>query len=71
MFAMRDSTLPHPEQRLALGREILQVDKLDYLEIVDPDTLQPATSLERPTRVVIAAFVGRTRLLDNVALGAR
>ncbi len=58
------------EARLALGRSILDVDKLDYLEIVDPDTLQPATDLSKPTRAVIAAFVGKTRLLDNVAVAA-
>ena len=42
--------------------------KLDYLEIVDPDSLEPVTDLSRTALVAIAAWVGTTRLIDNILL---
>jgi pantoate--beta-alanine ligase len=39
--------------------------RLDYLEIVDPDTLDPVDKIERPALVAVAAYVGSTRLIDN------
>ncbi len=38
----------------------------EYLEIVDPDTLEPVKRVERPVLVALAARVGRARLIDNV-----
>lgn len=40
--------------------------RVDYLELVDPETFRPATSGE--ALLLIAAFVGSTRLIDNVTL---
>lgn len=54
---------------VARARERLDVDSVDYLEIVGADDLAPLPSVDRPARAVIAAFVGRTRLLDNMAVG--
>jgi len=42
--------------------------RLDYLEIVDPETLEPVTEVKGPALVAVAAFVGTTRLIDNVVL---
>jgi pantoate--beta-alanine ligase len=42
--------------------------KLDYLEIVDPDTLEPITTVKNRSLVAVAAFVGSTRLIDNILL---
>jgi pantoate--beta-alanine ligase len=44
--------------------------RLDYFEIVNPDTLEPQSRIEGRTLVAVAAFVGKTRLIDNVVLGA-
>ena len=41
---------------------------LDYFEIVDPDTLDPVERISQKTLVAVAAYVGSTRLLDNVVL---
>ena|SRR5208337_1182661 len=41
---------------------------LDYFEIVDPDTLDPVERISRETLVAVAAYVGTTRLIDNVVL---
>jgi pantoate--beta-alanine ligase len=38
---------------------------VDYAEIVDADTLEPAITLRKPCYIVIAARVGNTRLIDN------
>ncbi len=40
--------------------------KVDYVEAVHPDTLQPAVA--RPARLVAAVFLGKPRLIDNVSM---
>ncbi len=42
--------------------------RLDYFEIVDPDTLDPVDDLSRGGLVAVAAFVGKARLIDNIFL---
>jgi pantoate--beta-alanine ligase len=39
--------------------------RVDYLSIVDANTLVPVTSAETGTLVAVAAYVGSTRLIDN------
>ena len=51
-----------------LVRQILDVDELDYLECIDPVLLHPVTNIDKPTRLLIAAWVGQTRLIDNILL---
>ena len=41
----------------------------DYVALADPDTLEPADTVERGTLAMLAVRAGRTRLLDNVVLG--
>jgi pantoate--beta-alanine ligase len=41
---------------------------LDYFEIVDPDTLDPVERISQTTLVAVAAYVGSTRLIDNLVL---
>jgi len=45
--------------------------RLDYLELVDAETLEPAGSLVRPMRLAVAVFLGAPRLIDNIAVPAR
>ena len=42
--------------------------RLDYFEIVDPDTLEPIEQITGKILVAVAAYVGTTRLIDNVVL---
>ena len=42
--------------------------KLDYLDIVDPNGLEPLETLNQKSLVAVAAFVGNTRLIDNILL---
>lgn len=56
---------------IAEGQKVLAQDsgvRLDYLEIVDPRTLEPVQEIAGPALVAVAAFVGPTRLIDNVVL---
>jgi pantoate--beta-alanine ligase len=42
----------------------------DYVELVDPSTLEPLERAERAdARLLVAGFVGATRLIDNTVLG--
>ncbi len=44
------------------------VDRIDYLEIRDSETLKPLTKIEKKSLCAAAIFVGKTRLIDNVEL---
>jgi pantoate--beta-alanine ligase len=44
-------------------------DRVDYLEIRDAESLERLTRLDRPARVFAAAWLGKTRLIDNVPVG--
>ena len=53
------------------GRAVIRQEsdvRLDYFEIVDPDTLEPVARIGGKTLVAVAAYVGVTRLIDNVVL---
>jgi pantoate--beta-alanine ligase len=43
-------------------------DHVDYVAIRDAGTLDHITSLERPARILAAAKIGKTRLIDNMAI---
>lgn len=55
---------------LSIANGILDIDALDYLEIRDEAALQPLTVLspDQPARAFVAAWMGKTRLIDNLAL---
>ncbi len=40
--------------------------RLDYFDIVDPSTLRPILEITGPVRIAAAAFLGTTRLIDNL-----
>lgn len=42
--------------------------RLDYFEIVDPESLEPLETITQKSLVAVAAFVGNTRLIDNLLL---
>jgi len=58
-------------QRIALVRKAMETlnaeagIRVDYLAIVDANTLLPVTSFESGTLVAVAAYMGSTRLIDN------
>lgn len=46
-----------------INKEVLA--KIDYVEIVDLNTLKPIESVKKPLLMAIAVYIGKTRLIDN------
>ena len=44
-------------------------DRVEYLELRAADDLAPLDALERPARLLVAAWLGETRLIDNLEVG--
>jgi pantoate--beta-alanine ligase len=42
--------------------------RMDYAEIVSADTFEPVVRVARPSYAVLAVFVGKTRLIDNLLI---
>ncbi len=43
--------------------------RIDYISLVDAETLQPVSKLKRPAVLAAAVFYGEVRLIDHVAVG--
>ena len=56
---------PALQQRLAASLNQLGF-QVDYLTVVNADTVSPATPQDTDLRVAVAARLGRTRLIDNI-----
>ncbi len=59
------------EQLIAAGLYVMAFEptvRIDYLKVVNPDSLQDLALVEDRALVAVAAFVGSTRLIDNVVL---
>jgi pantoate--beta-alanine ligase len=55
----------------AIGKEVIAEErgaKLDYFEIVNPNTLEAVSTVKGGALVAVAAWVGATRLIDNVVV---
>jgi pantoate--beta-alanine ligase len=56
---------------LAAGRQVMAEEpavKLDYFEIIDRETLDPVSDVAGGALIAVAAYVGSTRLIDNVVV---
>ena len=65
---IRDHTSSSARVRVGAAQSELQIDRLDYLEIVNPVSLQPLEEIEGPARTLVAGWIGSTRLIDNMAI---
>jgi pantoate ligase / CMP/dCMP kinase len=63
----RETLLGSIRQSLAQEPEV----QVEYLEFVNPKTLESLTQVEHIGMIAIAARVGTTRLIDNIVLDAR
>ena len=60
-----------PEAVTNAARAVLDAEpglRLDYLDLVDPDTLAPLDRSHDAGLLAVAAWVGSTRLIDNVTI---
>jgi pantoate--beta-alanine ligase len=77
LFAMRDQAgeaAGDAFRLMTMGAVLIRTEPdvdLDYLQIVDPDTLLPVDRLVPGARALIAATVGGVRLIDNIQLVPR
>jgi pantoate--beta-alanine ligase len=56
---------------IALARERIEAEpraRLEYLDIVDPSTLDPVVFVKQPAIILVAAWFGDVRLIDNLPL---
>lgn len=56
---------------IAAGKQVIAEEpqvRLDYFEIVNWETLDPVANVRKGALVAVAAYVGETRLIDNVVL---
>src|SRR5437870_10371102 len=51
-------------RKSALG--VLRDVRVEYLEIVDPEDMQPVATVTGPVRIAAAVWLGTTRLIDNI-----
>jgi pantoate--beta-alanine ligase len=74
LFAIRDRVANgeiETQELLPIGKAIIVAEPLltiDYLAIVDGRSLEPIEKVLPGARALIAVVVGRTRLIDNIAL---
>jgi pantoate--beta-alanine ligase len=63
----------NPEKLIGVGKQAIAEEpavRLDYFEVVNPDTLEQMADLSQGALVAVAAYVGTTRLIDNLLLSA-
>lgn len=59
---------------LVAGTQVMAEEpavKLDYFELVDRETLDPVSDISSGALVAVAAYVGKTRLIDNLVVTAK
>jgi len=39
---------------------------VDYAEIVDAESFEPVVRVSKPSYILLAVFIGKTRLIDNL-----
>ena len=68
--AVRDGKAPCAEVAGKAAKALLEAgfDKVEYLTVVDAESLVPLEHVHGPARVAVAARLGRTRLIDNIAV---
>jgi pantoate--beta-alanine ligase len=63
---VRDALQLQADLHRVLGTEKLA--RVDYAEIVDAESFEPVTRISKPCYLLLAVFVGKTRLIDNLYL---
>jgi pantoate--beta-alanine ligase len=73
MQTLADQGEHRADALIAAGKEVLAEEpsvRLDYLAIVDPDTFDSVNDVSHGALALIAAYVGKTRLIDNMRLSS-
>ena len=60
-----------PAKIVEAARAVLEAEpilRVDYVDLVDTETLEPAASMEGERLLSVAVFAGKTRLIDNTVI---
>ena len=72
LVAAANATEKSANDIVALVRKLINqapLAQIDYVELVDAETLQPVEMAGPNSVLVLAVFFGKTRLIDNIRLG--
>jgi len=72
LLAAADATEKSANDIVALVRKVINqapLAQIDYVELVDAETLRPVEMAGSNSVLVLAVFFGKTRLIDNIRLG--
>jgi pantoate--beta-alanine ligase len=72
LLAAKDSGKKSAKDIVDLTRKIISeapLARIDYVELVDADTLQPIEVVGPNSLLALAVFCGKTRLIDNIVFG--
>jgi len=61
---VRDAVQLQTSLRRKLDTEHLA--RVDYAEVVDAESFEPVVRVSKPTYILLAVFIGKTRLIDNL-----
>ena len=61
---VRDAVQLQTSLRRRLDSEHLA--RVDYAEVVDAESFEPVVRVSKPTYILLAVFIGKTRLIDNL-----
>jgi pantoate--beta-alanine ligase len=71
LLAVKNARKKSANDVAALAREVINqapLARIDYIELVDAETLQQVEMAGRNARLLLAVFFGNTRLIDNIQL---
>ena len=71
LLAAKDAGKKSANDVAALARSVIneaQLARIDYVEVVDAETLKPVDVASANSVLLLAVFFGRTRLIDNIRL---
>jgi pantoate--beta-alanine ligase len=72
LLAAQDSGKKSAKDIVDLARRVIgeaSLARIDYVDVVDAETLQPINSVKSNSLLAVAVFFGKTRLIDNIVLG--
>jgi pantoate--beta-alanine ligase len=72
LLAAKDSEKKSGKEIVDLTRKIISeapLARIDYVDLVDTDTLQPIEVVGPSSLLALAVFFGETRLIDNIVFG--
>jgi len=71
LLAAKDSGKTSTKEIVDLTRKVIgeaPLARIDYVDLVDAETLQPIDSLKPNSLLALAVYFGRTRLIDNILI---